>query len=122
MQDVVELARQISVTVETPNASDSQGTFVVSFTAKDPRVAQQVTERLAAFVIDESLKESTRRAENTADFVESQLEDTGRRLGAHNERIAVARAAGTRDIVAWRSRPRSSATHTSPCSKSASRH
>ena len=99
MQDVVELAhKNVSITVETQDASDSMGTFVVSFTAKDPRVAQQVTERLAAFVIDESMKQGARLAEHTSDFVESAVEDAGRRLAEHDARMAVARAAGSRDL------------------------
>jgi uncharacterized protein involved in exopolysaccharide biosynthesis len=99
MQDVVELARRnISITVDPQNAADSRATFVVSFTAKDPRVAQQVAEKLAGFMIDESLKDGSRLAENTSDFVEAAVEQSGRRLAGHDARIAVARAAGSRDL------------------------
>lgn len=98
MQDLVEkMHRNISVTVDRTGGNASQ--FVVSFTSKDRRSAQQVTERLAGFFIDESLKDGARRAENTSDFVESQVEETGTRLAAHDERMAAARLAGSRDAA-----------------------
>ena len=100
MQDVVELARKnISITVDSQNAGSPMDTFVVSFTAKDPRVAQQVTDRLASFFIDESMREGERRAENTSDFLQSQIGDTGRRLAVLDEQMAAARASGARDIA-----------------------
>jgi uncharacterized protein involved in exopolysaccharide biosynthesis len=96
MQDLIETMRKdISVAIDPTAGNASQ--FVVSFTSKDPRVAQKVTEKLASFFIDESLKDGARRAENPSDFVESQVEETGRRLAAHDERMAAARLAGGRD-------------------------
>ena len=96
MQDLVEkMRRNISVTVD-PSGENASG-FVVSFTSTDRRVAQQVTEKLGSFFIDEGRMEVARRAENTSDFVESQVEETGRRLAAHDEQMAAARLAGGRD-------------------------
>jgi uncharacterized protein involved in exopolysaccharide biosynthesis len=98
MQDVVELMhKNISITVDNRQAGDAASMFIVSYTGKDRRAAQQVAEKLAGFFIDESLRDGAQRAESTSLFVESLIGDTGRRLAAHDERMAAARAAGGRD-------------------------
>jgi uncharacterized protein involved in exopolysaccharide biosynthesis len=97
MQDIIEqMRRDISIGMD-PSGQNASG-FVVSFTSKDPRVAQKVTEKLASLFIDQRMKEGERRAENTSEFLQSQIEETGRRLAEHDERMAVARASG-RDVA-----------------------
>ena len=97
MQDIVEeMRRHISVAVD-PKGENPSG-FVVGFTSNDRRAAQQVTEKLAGFFIDESLKDGARRAENTSDFVESQIEESARRLTAIDTQLTRARAAGSSDL------------------------
>jgi len=98
MQDAVEMVlRNISVVVDTPRSGDSGSVFVVSYTAKEPRTAQKMAEQVTAMFMNESLKHAARTAENTSDFVESQVEETGRRLAEHEEKMAAARVAGGRD-------------------------
>jgi polysaccharide chain length determinant protein (PEP-CTERM system associated) len=81
MEDVVEgMRRDIGVEIVKGDA------FRVSFTANDPRTAMRVTERLASFFIDESLKDREVLAEGTNQFLESQLEDARRRL-IENEKL-----------------------------------
>ena len=75
MEDIVERMRKdISVDIVKGDA------FRVSFTANEPRTAMRVTERLASFFIDESLRDREALAEGTNQFLESQLEDARRRL------------------------------------------
>jgi uncharacterized protein involved in exopolysaccharide biosynthesis len=54
--------------------------FRVAFTADKPRVAKDVTDRLATFFIEESLKDRTVLAEVTTEFLEGQIEDVRRRI------------------------------------------
>lgn len=99
MQDVVELARKnVSITVDSQQAAEAASIVVVSYTDNDPRAAQKVTERLASFFIDESMRDGARRAENTSDFVESMVDEGGRRLAAIDTQLARARAAGSTDL------------------------
>jgi polysaccharide chain length determinant protein (PEP-CTERM system associated) len=75
MEDIVERMRKdIDVDIVKGDA------FRVGFTADDPRVAMRVTERVAAFFIDESLKDREMLADNTNQFLESQLEEARRKL------------------------------------------
>jgi uncharacterized protein involved in exopolysaccharide biosynthesis len=98
MQDLVELARKnASITVDTQRSGEPASSIVVTYTASEPRAAQQATEMLASFLIDESLKDNTRRAENTSDFVEAMVAEAERRLAQHDTTIAAARAGGGQD-------------------------
>src|ERR1019366_142904 len=75
MEDIVEWMRKdIEVNIVKGDA------FRVSFTANEPRTAMRVTERLASFFIDESIRDREVLAEGTNQFLESQLEDARRRL------------------------------------------
>jgi protein tyrosine kinase modulator len=75
MEDIVERMRKdIDVEIVKGDA------FRLSFTSNDPRTAMRVTERLASFFIDESLRDRESLAEGTNQFLESQLEDARRRL------------------------------------------
>ena len=62
--------------------------FRVSFISDDPRTAMEVTNKLAAACIDESLTDRTALAEATTDFLESQLQDARRRLEDHEKKLA----------------------------------
>jgi protein tyrosine kinase modulator len=75
MEDVVERMRKdIDLEVVKGDA------FRVGFSSDDPRTAMRVTERLASFFIDESLRDREALAEGTNQFLESQLEEARRRL------------------------------------------
>lgn len=83
MEDIVEnMRKEIGVEIVKGDA------FRVSFTGEDPRVVMKVTERLASFFIDESLRDREVLAEGTNRFLESQLEDARRKLAANEERLA----------------------------------
>jgi polysaccharide chain length determinant protein (PEP-CTERM system associated) len=83
MQDIVEeMNRNISIDIVRGDA------FRVSFTDQDPRVAMRVTERLASFFIDESLRDREVLAEGTNQFLESQLQEARRRLVENEQKLA----------------------------------
>ncbi len=76
MEDVVQRMRDdIEVKLEGKESS-----FRVTYSSPDPRVAQIAAERLAALYIEENLRDRENLAENTSQFLESQLEDAKRRL------------------------------------------
>ncbi len=62
--------------------------FKVSFTADDPRLAQQVTSRLTSLFIEENLKMRGNRAESTSSFLRpSRVEAAGRKLAEQEQRL-----------------------------------
>jgi polysaccharide chain length determinant protein (PEP-CTERM system associated) len=82
MEDAVRLMRsEITVTVEGKEA------FRVSYDGADPRTAQKVAERLASLFIEENLRDRENLAENTNQFLQSQLEDARRRLLDHEKKL-----------------------------------
>jgi polysaccharide chain length determinant protein (PEP-CTERM system associated) len=82
MQDLVDQLKS-EIQVE-PSKGES---FYVSFTGRDRRQVQIVTEKLASFFIDESLKDGTRRAEAQSDFVEGALQEALRKLREVEDRV-----------------------------------
>jgi polysaccharide chain length determinant protein (PEP-CTERM system associated) len=82
MEDIVErMRRDIDVDIVKGDA------FRVGFTADDPRVAMRVTEKVAAFFIDENIKDREMLAENTNQFLESQLEEARRKLVENEKQL-----------------------------------
>jgi polysaccharide chain length determinant protein (PEP-CTERM system associated) len=82
MEDIVERMRKnINLEVVKGDA------FRVGFTSNDPRTAMRVTERLASFFIDESLRDREALAEGTNQFLESQLEEARRRLVENEKQL-----------------------------------
>ena len=83
MEDVVEQMRR-DVRIE-PVKGD---TFRVSYVSQDPRTAMKVADKLAGWIIDESLSDRTVVAQSTTDFLSTQLEDAKRRLEGHEKALA----------------------------------
>ncbi len=82
MEDVVRRMRaDIKVTVENKDG------FRVNYISDEPSTAQKVTERLATLFIDENLRDRENQAQNTNDFLQSQLEDARRRLVEHEKKL-----------------------------------
>ena len=50
-------------------------------------MAMLTTSRLASFFIDENLKNREQQAVGTADFLDSQLQETKKKLEAQEERV-----------------------------------
>jgi polysaccharide chain length determinant protein (PEP-CTERM system associated) len=82
MEDVVRRMRtELTVKVE------GKESFRVSYVNRQPLMAQKVTERLASLFIEENLRDRANLAENTNQFLESQLEDARQRLLAHEKKL-----------------------------------
>ena len=90
MEDVVDLMRR-DIAVQIGRATsrrEGPGSFTVSFTSDNPRTAMQVAERLASQFITENLQDRTVQADQTSQFLETQLEDARRRLADHEQKLA----------------------------------
>jgi polysaccharide chain length determinant protein (PEP-CTERM system associated) len=87
MEDVVEMMRR-NISIEIPRDRRGEpGFFTVSFTSDDARTAMQVTERIASQFITESLQDRTVQADQTNQFLETQLEDARRKLLDHEGKL-----------------------------------
>jgi polysaccharide chain length determinant protein (PEP-CTERM system associated) len=82
MEDIVtDMRRDIAV---NPGKGD---VFTVTYTGDNPVTVLKVTEKIAGFFIDESLRQSVLRAEGTSAFVEGQAEDKERQLREIEDRL-----------------------------------
>ena len=86
MEDVVQRMRT-DIVVDLDGKEGKESSFRVSYTNSDPKVAQKVTERLASLFIDENLRDRATLAENTSQFLESQLQDAKTQLIAQEKRL-----------------------------------
>ena len=76
MEDVVQGMRSdIELKLEGKESS-----FRLTYSNPDAKVAQRVTERLAALYIEENLRDREQLAESASTFLESQLQDAKQRL------------------------------------------
>jgi len=82
MEDVVQRMRD-NIKVKT----EGRESFRVSYVSGDARTAQKTTERLASLFIEENLRDRENVAENTNQFLDSQLEDARRRLLEHEQKL-----------------------------------
>jgi polysaccharide chain length determinant protein (PEP-CTERM system associated) len=88
MEDVIEQMRA-NISVQIPRTRGTQpGSFTVGFVAEDARSALQVTERLATQFISESLQDRTVQADQTSQFLDTQLEEARRKLAEHEQKFA----------------------------------
>jgi protein tyrosine kinase modulator len=74
-----ELVQRMRTDIEV-KLEGRESSFRVTYGNPDPKTAQKVTERLAALYIQENLRDREKLAENTSQFLESQLEDAKRHL------------------------------------------
>ena len=76
MEEVVQRMRNDIVI----NIVGRESSFEVSYVSGDAVMAQKTTERLASLFIEENLRDRENVAEDTNQFLESQLQDARRRL------------------------------------------
>jgi len=92
MEELLERMRDdISVTpVKSAVGSRQSGIpgFFISFTASEPRVAQQVCAEITSMFIEENLRQREQSAQGTTDFLQSQLEDAKRHLDEQDAKLA----------------------------------
>jgi polysaccharide chain length determinant protein (PEP-CTERM system associated) len=82
MEDVVQRMRE-NIKVKT----EGKESFRVTYDSGDARTAQKTAERLASLFIEENLRDRENVAENTNQFLDSQLEDARRRLLEHEQKL-----------------------------------
>ena len=77
MEDVVQTMRRDITTSGMGRDVDS---FRVSYVSNHPETARRVTERLASLYIDQNTKDREAQADNTSEFLDTQLAEAKRRL------------------------------------------
>ena len=82
MEDVVQRMRD-DIKVKT----EGKESFRVTYESRDARTAQKTAERLASLFIEENLRDRENVAEDTNQFLDSQLEDAKRRLIEHEQKL-----------------------------------
>jgi polysaccharide chain length determinant protein (PEP-CTERM system associated) len=91
MEDLVAKMRQ-AIKVTPVHAVGTRDTgvpgFTIAFTYSDARTAQLVCNQITSMFIDEDLKRREGRAQGTADFIESQLQEAKRKLDEQDARLA----------------------------------
>jgi polysaccharide chain length determinant protein (PEP-CTERM system associated) len=89
MEDVVQRMRA-DVTIETtiPKGDNKDSaSFRIKYMGNDARTVQKTTERLASLFIEENLRDRANVAEDTTQFLESQLEDARQRLVEQEKKL-----------------------------------
>ena len=85
--DIVDKMRK-DIDVELVRGADnSVSAFHVSYSARDPLIAQQVTGKLTNLFIDENLERRQQESEDTTKFLQNQLETARQSLAAQEEKI-----------------------------------
>jgi polysaccharide chain length determinant protein (PEP-CTERM system associated) len=77
----------IGITRVAPRREDGGTAFTVSYTAPDPQLAMQVTERLVRLFIDQNFREREDLAKAANQFLETQLAEAQSQLTAQEARL-----------------------------------
>jgi polysaccharide chain length determinant protein (PEP-CTERM system associated) len=83
MEDIVQRMKTQHIKVEVQKGD----VFSISYIGRDPRTVMQVTDRLASFFIEESLRDRQALAEGTDQFLEAQLKEARERLIDHEKKL-----------------------------------
>jgi len=86
MEDLVDRLRR-NITVNPIQANLGLG-FTISFTADNPRLAQQVCAEITSMFIEENLKAREQISQGTTDFLANQLDDAKRKLDEMDAKLA----------------------------------
>ena len=73
--------------------------FKISYSARDPHVAQQVTSELTNLFINENLEVRQQQSEDTTKFLESQLETARQSLAAQDAKVRAFKGAARRRLT-----------------------
>jgi protein tyrosine kinase modulator len=92
MEDRIEsLRRNLKITPIQSLVSTREGElpgFTISFTAGDPRLAQQVCSEITSMFIEENLRQREKSAVGTTDFLKNQLNEAKQKLDEQDSRLA----------------------------------
>src|SRR5262249_19925615 len=92
MEDIVEMMRTKDVKIGTRGGTGTDaGAFFVSFESDNPRTAMQVAERLGSLFVKENFEDRAVFAEQTGQFLQTQLDDARRQLMEHEKKLEVFR-------------------------------
>jgi polysaccharide chain length determinant protein (PEP-CTERM system associated) len=81
MEDVIErMRRDIRISVSSARRRERTANFSVSFDSPNARTAMRVTERLGSLFVQENLEDRQLLADQTSQFLQTQLEEARRRL------------------------------------------
>lgn len=86
MEDVVQRMRD-DINIKLEGEKSKESAFRVIYVGQDAKAVQRVTERLASLFIEESVRDRENLAEDTNQFLDSQLEDAKRRLIEHEKKL-----------------------------------
>ena len=88
MEDVVQRMRKDITISTTQNKGSKESTsFRIEYISNDARIAQKTTERLASLFIEENMRDRENVAEDTSQFLASQLQDARQRLVEQEKKL-----------------------------------
>lgn len=91
-KDILVKPVTFSNTFNSGDSAQQQGNqvpgFQISFTAETPRLAQAVCTEITSMFVEENLRLRERRAEGTANFIATQLEQAKQRLDEQDAKLA----------------------------------
>lgn len=88
MEDLIDEMRSKILVSPIHGANDSTPGFYISFTADNPKLAQDVCAEITSLFMEENLKLREERAVGTTDFLTSQLEESKRNLDEQEAKLA----------------------------------
>ena len=86
-QKIVNMRKDIEVDLVQDPQRQNISSFTISYSAHNPRLAQQVTAELTDLFIGENLKVRQQESEGTTDFLEKQLEDARESLSEQEAKV-----------------------------------
>jgi len=89
MEDVVALARaNVKIDIARATARRTEpGYFSVTFDSDNPRTAMRVADRVASSFITENLEDRSVQADQTSQFMQTQLDDARRQLAEREQKL-----------------------------------
>jgi len=84
---VERMKKDIKIELVRDERNNEITAFRISYLAKDPHLAQQVTQQLTDIFIHENLRVRQMESEGTTKFIESQLEDARQRLAEQEAKV-----------------------------------
>jgi polysaccharide biosynthesis transport protein len=73
--------------IQAPGRPWELSAFKISYSAPNPELAQQVTQKLSSLFIEENLRNRQQLSEDTTQFLENQLEEARKNLATQEERL-----------------------------------
>ena len=87
MEDIIEMMRTRDINFNTSRARADSGSFEISFQYSSARTAQAVASRLASLFIQENVQDRAVLAEQTDEFLGSQLLEVERQLKEREKQL-----------------------------------